>query len=246
MLVRIFLNITLKCLFNVDLHPQIMKPKITIIFAEDKALVRKSFIALLKEYKEFEVVGEAGNGKELLELLRKINTDIVLLDIKMPVMNGIDALKLVRARYPYIKVIMLSSQSDLISVKTAIACGARGFLSKDCSPEQLAKTILNIAEKGFYLEEEISNELLNDSLNGAAISTKKELSGRELEILKEFCNGLTEKEIADKLHISAHTVHFHKKNLYAKTNTHNIAGLLKFNGEMDSAFKIEFSEKSRT
>jgi two-component system, NarL family, response regulator DegU len=208
-----------------------MEPKIRIVLAEDKALMRKSLIALLKEYPLFDVVGEAANGRELLDVLKQVNADIVLLDIEMPVMSGTEALKVIQQRFPELKPIILSIHNNLAYIKDSLALGARGYLPKDCSPDQLEKTILTVNSKGFYIEDQLSKELLHDSVYGMSASSanpKQTFSARELEVLKELSNGKTEKEIAQKLNISRHTVHFHRMKMYVKTNTHNLAGLLKY------------------
>lgn len=206
-----------------------MPHKIRIVLAEDKALMRKSLIALLRDYASFEVVGEASNGRELLDILKYLSVDVVLLDLEMPIMNGVEVLKIMKRRYPDVKVMILSVHNQLVYVKEAIALGAKGYIAKDCFPSQLESAIVQIHETGFYLEEAMSKELLHDSVYGMAQpSLNKILSNREVEVLKEICSGKTEKEIANFLNISVHTVHFHKMNIYFKTNVHNIAGLLKF------------------
>lgn len=215
-----------------------MEPRIRIILAEDKALMRKSLIALLKEYPQFEVVGEAANGKEVLDLLKKLDTDVVLMDIKMPVMSGTEALKVIQLRFPEVKVVILSLHNDIAYIKDAIALGARGYLAKDCSPEQLVSTIVNICKHGFYLPEDISKHLLHDSVYGTGSLSRQTLSNRETEVLRELCQGRTEKEIALKLNISPHTVHFHRVNIYSKTNSHNLADLLKFANENEMNFGV--------
>lgn len=206
-----------------------MTHKIKIVLAEDKALMRKSLIALLKEYSLFEVVGEASNGRELLDRLKYTYVDVVLLDLEMPVMNGVEVLKIMKRRYPNVKVMVLSVHNQLVYVKEVMALGAKGYLAKDCFPSQLERAILQIHEKGFYLEETVSKELLHDSVYGLTQpALNKILSNREIEVLREICSGKTEKEIAMSLSISVHTVHFHKMNIYVKTNTHNLAGLLNY------------------
>jgi DNA-binding NarL/FixJ family response regulator len=205
-----------------------MERKIRIVLAEDKTLMRKSLIALLNDYSRFEIVGEASNGKELIELLKKTDTDIVLLDIEMPVMNGTEALKIIRLRFPEMKVVMLSAHNDLYYVKDSLSNGARGYLPKDCLPEELINALESIQDKGFYLEDQISKDLLHESVYGRSTISKIVLSSREAEVLKELCSGHTEKEVGIKLNISPHTVHFHKMNIYSKTKSHNLAGIIKF------------------
>lgn len=187
-------------------------------------------MAFLNDYEEFEVVGESANGRELLDLLKLIETDIVVLDLEMPVMSGLDALKIMQFRFRNVKAVILSVHDSLASIRECLSLGARGYLSKDCIPEQLIKTLLNVHVKGFYMEEDVSKNLLQN-LAYETSGTKQKLSRREMEILKELYIGKSEKEIASLLSISKGTVHFHRMNIYTKTNTHNLAELLRYISE---------------
>lgn len=211
-----------------------MELKIRIVIAEDHTLIRKLIVDLLKQNELFEVVGETSNGRELLDLLKKIEVDIVILDIRMPVMDGTEALSIIKTRFPAIKVVILSFYNDLFYIKESVMNGARGYLTKDCLPEELEKVIINVNKHGFYLNENISRHLFSifeQKYNKS--SPKSGFTDREVEVFRELCDGKTEKEIAIKLKISPHTVHFHRTNIYAKTKAHNLAGLLKFAKESD-------------
>lgn len=198
--------------------------------AEDKPLMRGTLIAFLKNYPSFEIVGEASNGRELLDLFKLIQVDIVILDLEMPVMGGLEVLKIMQLRFQHIKTIILSLHKDLAHVSECLLLGAGSYLSKDCIPEQLIDTITNVYTKGFYVEENTYQNLLQNLVRKNS-DTKQKLSKREMEIVKELYNGKTEKEISGILNISRGTVHFHRMNIYSKTDTHNLAGLLKYVSE---------------
>jgi len=204
-----------------------MDKKIRIVIAEDKPLMRRMFTVFLNDYAEFEVVGESANGRELLDLLKCTETDIVVLDLEMPVMSGFEALAVMQLRFRDVKAVVLSVHNDVSRIREALSLGACGFISKDCIPEQLIQTLKNVYVKGFYIEEEIYKSLLQN-ISHESSGLKQKLSKREKEILKELHNGRTEKEIARILNISKGTVHFHRMNIYTKTGTHNLAELLKY------------------
>lgn len=190
--------------------------------------MRRTLIAFLNEYEQFEIVGQSANGRELLDLLKEIETDIVLLDLEMPVMGGLEVLRVMQVRFEEVKAVVLSVYNDLRSIRECLSLGARSYISKDCIPEELINSLLNVHLKGFYMEEAIYKSLLQDYTYELANAGRRKLSKRENEILKELYNGRTEKEIALLLNISRGTVHFHRMNIYSKTNTHNIAELLKY------------------
>lgn len=204
--------------------------KIRIIIAEDKPLMRRTLAAFLNDFQDLEVVGESSNGRELLDLLKVKETDVVLLDLEMPVMGGIDVLRVMRFRFQQVKPIILSGHSDLPRIRECLSLGAKGFVSKDCVPEELIRTIVNVQEKGFYIHESTYKNLLQNIVYTSS-PDKQKLSKRENEIMKELYTGKTEKQIATQLNISAGTVHFHRMNIYSKTGTHNLAELLRYISE---------------
>lgn len=191
--------------------------------------MRKLLVDVLGQNDLFEIVGDVSNGRELIDLLKKIEVDIVLLDMRMPIMDGLEALSIIRIRFSTVKVIILSFYNELFYIKDSILKGARSYLTKDCLPEELEKVILTVSKYGFYLDEKILSNLsfeLNHDFNGNKIENN--LTERELEILRELCDGKTEKEVAVKLKITRHTVHFHRTNIYSKVRVRNLGGLLKF------------------
>jgi DNA-binding NarL/FixJ family response regulator len=208
-----------------------MTEPITIIIAEDQKLVRKGLIALIGEIPDFEVIGEANNGRELLELLKTENPDIVLLDIEMPLMNGKEALEQIRRKHPQIKVIMLSMYADSSYMIEFMTLGAAAYLPKGCDVEVLIEAVLTVYAQGSYLDTIVSETLL-DTLHNSSKAGRQfdelSLTERETEILKEICKGNTNKQIADHLSITYNTVDFHRGNIYAKTKSRNVTDLVRY------------------
>jgi DNA-binding NarL/FixJ family response regulator len=206
-----------------------MERKIKIILVEDQELMRTALKALLKEYSQIDVVGEAANGRELLNMLKSKSADIVLLDIEMPVMNGKETLEKVNRRYPDIKVIMLSMHEELEFMQHFITSGAKAYIPKNTEEKIFIEIIHRVYEKGQYVSEEVLKAMMNNPTQKVPDAIDKyAISNRELEVLRELCNGKTENEIAEKLKISHHTAHSHRMHLYLKTNTRNIVELVKY------------------
>lgn len=230
----------IKTLYLIVLTPQlaIMKP-IRLMLAEDHQLVRKAFALMLNEQPDLDMIGHAANGKELLELIKTEAPDIVLLDIDMPVMNGRQCLGLIRSRFPDVKVIMLSLHKDPAMMNEFMANGASAYLHKDADTDELLTSIRMVHSEGVYFNQELSKALLNGlrkEKKGNPFFNEQALSNREMAVLKELCDGKTNQEIADTLHISINTVGFHRNNIYSKTSSHNIAELMKYsirNGLID-------------
>ena len=205
-----------------------MKP-IKIAIAEDHQLVRQGIISLLTDEDDLEVVIEAENGAILLDQLKLEKTDIVLLDLEMPVLNGQDALKFITDRYPDIRVIIVSMFYADEFISECIMAGARGFLPKNCDIEKVIEAIHAVNQQGYYFDDKISHSLLSKltiEKNIAPTFSKEELSQREIEIIQLVCDGLTNKIIAKQLCISVRTVEGHRSAISEKTNAKNIAGLV--------------------
>jgi len=203
-----------------------MSQPVKVIVAENHKLTRKGYIALLKDIPKIEVVGEADNGKELIKLLGKIKTDLVLLDIEMPVMNGKEALKAIRSLYPEIKVIMVTFHNDEATMIDYVKCGANAFISKDSSFEAFVEAVETVLEEGFYYTKNVSKALLKEITKKE--TAEIELTEREKEIIILACEGQTNKQIASRLNIVVKTVDFHKSNIYKKTKTNTLRGLYSF------------------
>lgn len=205
--------------------------KIKLIVAEDHTIVRQGIVRTLKADPRMEVIAEFGNGKKVIDFLKTHHADIVLLDIEMPVMNGMETLTIINRRFPEVKVIMLTMHSDWSIVYDIITLGARGYLSKACNDTTLFFNITKVHELGRYFEQEILQAMLTRSLKNNGLKSlfgELSLSEKETEVLIDLCNEKTMREIAESHHISIDTVRFHLKNLHQKTKTRKAAGLVKY------------------
>lgn len=208
-----------------------MNLKIKIVLAENSELFRKSLVSLLNTEPQFEVVGEANNGKELLDLLKQKQVDIVLLDVEMPVMDGRVALDIMQKRFPHVKVIVLSIHNGQNFTTEFMSLGASCVLSKNCGVDTMFSAIRTVNRDGYYFDNTISKAMLGALIKDKAVNRMiKEVvfNARETEILKAICDGKTNKEIASSLHLSASTIDFHRCKIYAKANCGNVTGLLKY------------------
>lgn len=198
------------------------------MIAEDHELVRKGYISLLEENSDILVIGDAPNGKELLELIKVREPDIVLLDLDMPIMNGKQTLDILNLRFPDIKTVIISMHYDDIFITEFLARGAKGFLPKHCNPETLMDAIYEVKENGYYFNKKISQALVTKLLKentSQPVFDKSALTEREIEILKLICREKSNKEIAETLNVALRTVDFHRSNIYQKTQTQTSAGL---------------------
>ncbi|MCC6371159.1 MAG: response regulator transcription factor, partial [Bacteroidia bacterium] len=208
-----------------------MPRKIKVVIAEDQELMRKSLIALLSDYEHFLVVGEASNGKELLQLLKTVKPDIVLLDVEMPVMNGLEAISILNVRFPTIRVIILSMHNDSGLIVDFMTRGARAYLPKGCDVDTMINTMEMVQKNGFHFSDKVSKAMLTSVMtekNAYPFLEELSLIDRELEIMRELCEGKTNKEIADTLKITPRTIDFHRTNIYTKTKSRNLAELVKY------------------
>jgi two-component system response regulator NreC len=206
------------------------KEHIKIIVAEDQGLIRHALASLLKRIDGFEVVGLAGNGMEVLTLLETLRPDIILMDIKMPKMNGIETTRKVNEKMPWIKIIGLSMYDHPTFIKEMLRSGAKGFLSKDCAFEELREAIQTVFAGETYLSKNASRMVIDEfSKNSTMPETGgiQSLTTREIEVIQLLAEGNITKEIATKLFISEKTVDRHKTNILKKLNLKNTAQLVK-------------------
>ncbi|MBC5772728.1 response regulator transcription factor [Pontibacter sp. KCTC 32443] len=205
---------------------------IRVIIAEDHVILRQGLKMLLDEDKEIEVVGEAGNGTELLEMLSKTPVDVVLMDINMPEMNGFEATERVVKEFPDTKVIALSMLNNLPFVQKILQCGASGYLLKTTGKDELRSAIKLVAGGTNYICSELSINMLSNSFGGGPVVVEHEdhagLSKREIEVLGLIAEGFTNAEIADKLFTSKRTIETHRQNILEKTGAKNTANLIKY------------------
>lgn len=210
-----------------------MSSKIKIVIADDEQLFRKGMRFLLEKTDEFEVIFEAEDGSELVDLLKtsEVVPDIILMDLKMPKLNGVEATKVVHKDYPDIKIIALTSYGGKSFIINMIDVGASSYLLKNTSPKDVVFTIKEVHEKGFFYNEKVMKMIHENLLSssGKKIRSdldKKLLSKREIEVLELICAEYTTNEIAEKLFISPRTVDGHRNNLLLKTGSKNVAGLV--------------------
>ena len=202
--------------------------KVNIIIAEDHEFFRKGLVMVLNEIDFINVKGETNNGKELIDLLKTTPADIVITDIKMPVMDGIEATKNIKTLYPDIKIIVLSLHGEEEYLKKMIDIGVDGFILKDTNKEGLERALSAVKNGKQYFSTDFFTFFTKQYSSNHTHTTDVKLTPRELEILQQISLGLTNKEIAEKLFISAKTVINHRTNILSKTETKNTASLIRF------------------
>jgi DNA-binding NarL/FixJ family response regulator len=205
--------------------------RIRILLADDHKIVRDGLRAMISGHPDMEVVAEAENGRAAVSLVKQLAPDIVIMDISMPDLNGIEAARHIVADAPRVKIIALSMHSDGHYVKELFKAGASGYLLKDCAFEELANAIHTVAADQIYLSPRISHVVINDYLN--RVSTEKNsifsvLTAREREVLQLLAEGKTTKEIAYTLDLSTKTVEAHRQKIMEKSNLHSVAELTKY------------------
>ena len=204
--------------------------KLKILIADDHEIIRSALIALLAVENNHLEIYEASNRRELIEKVEKGSFDVILMDIGMPVINGIEATEIIMQKYPDSKILVFSANEREREVKKMLELGALGYVLKDDSPYELFEAIKNVATGEKYLSRNVSNTLLENMLfkKGNSSGIEEPLSEREIEVLKLIGDGLTNKEIGDKLYISDRTVDSHRRNLLQKTGAKNSAELVKY------------------
>ncbi|MEM9820970.1 MAG: response regulator transcription factor [Bacteroidota bacterium] len=205
--------------------------KIRILIADDHPMFRTGLVHVLQNSDVFEVVGEAGDGEKALALLQHCHPQVILMDIHLPVLDGIAASKQISESFPEIKILALSHSSEQHCVLGMVKAGAAGYLLKNETMEELKMAIQTLAKGNSYFSREISSTLFAQFSGKAPNRTKrleKKITNRELEILRFVAEELSNKEIADKLFISPRTVETHKRNLIQKLKVKNAIGLVKY------------------
>lgn len=207
-----------------------LRPMIRLALADDQLLFRRGLVMLLRDMAGVQVVFECGNGEELLTGLRDNSIDIVLLDLEMPVMDGMEAIGRIKQEYPNVKVIVLSTHNKEKFILRAMDSGAAGYMLKSADTDEIESTIRSVQESGYYYSDRVSHVMLHGLVSKQKVKpTFNEvdpLSERELEVLRAICQGLTNTEIAGKLFISPRTVEGHRNNMLLKTGAKNTAGLV--------------------
>ncbi|TXI84283.1 MAG: response regulator transcription factor [Crocinitomicaceae bacterium] len=202
-----------------------MKKK--IIIADDHEMFRDGLSSLLHNAGPWEITNTVSNGIEAIDALEKEQYDLILLDINMPVMTGLEAAEIIRKRFPRVKIVILSMFNDLKNIQRVVKIGAQGYLLKDSSKNELVEGINTVLDGGTYFVDQVK-ELLITGLRSESRFSEVKLSKRELNILKMICLEYTTHQIAHEMDLSTHTVDTHRKNILSKTGAKNSVGLLKF------------------
>ena len=202
---------------------------IRVILAEDHALMRDAVKLVFDEAEDVELVGEVGNGNELLPLMGRVACDFVLLDVQLPGLDGLGCLEALAERYPRVKVAMLSAVEDPQVIESAFRRGARGYILKSVNPFDLPAAIRQM------VDESVIHRSLAAQDGAAKPSRPAGLSEKELGVLVELCHGHTNKQIATRLWLSEQTVKFHLRNIYRKLEIKNRTEALRYAYEHDLA-----------
>jgi two-component system invasion response regulator UvrY len=194
---------------------------IRVLLADDHAVVRTGFRLLLQSQSEVSVVGEAPSGEIACQLYAELTPDVVVLDLAMPGMGGLEALKRIRARHAQARVLALSAHDDAVHARRALQAGALGFLSKRSAPEALLDAVTTVAAGRRYLDADVAQKLALADIDGGTKSPTERLSGRELEVFIRLAAGATVQKIADDLKLSSSTVGTHLYNIKQKLGVVN-------------------------
>lgn len=209
--------------------------KIKIALADDHNLFRKGMASVLSNIQDFELVLEASNGQELIDKINRRPPDVVLLDLEMPVMDGIAATEHLREHYPDVKIIMLTMHDEDRFVLHLLEKGVSGYILKDSDLGEVEKAVHQVMEDGVYLNDFVSKVMHRKMTSKTTVvknptlyNSKVLLSEREKEILKLICEGLSTIEISEKVFLSPRTVEGHRLRILEKTGTKNTAGMVAF------------------
>lgn len=206
-----------------------LKPRsrpVRVLLADDHELVRDGIRARLQKVPELEVVGEATNGRTALDLAAELHPDVLLMDVSMPVMNGLEAAAMIRKSLPRVAVLMLSIYDNPEYVRGVVQAGARGYILKDISAAEMITAITSVANGGYYFSSAVGPTLVGAGTS-APVEDPYGLTDRERQVLTAIARGQPNKEVAKELGISVRTVESHRLNLREKVGTKNAAQLYK-------------------
>lgn len=209
-----------------------------ILLVDDHKLIRDALRSYLDEDPDFDIVAEAENGKDALLVLTEKEADVVMLDISMPVMDGIECAEKITEDYPNVNILALSMMNDGQFIKKMLNAGAHGYILKNSSQEEIKKALRTVYEGDTYFSAEVNETVMQNMLKGGVKRNHKlvvdlPLTSREKEVLRLILKEYTNQEIADELYISPRTVDAHKRNLLEKTGSKNTAGLVLYAIEKD-------------
>ena len=202
--------------------------KIKILLADDHKILRNGMRSMIEKEPDLEVVGEAENGITAVQMACDLNPDVVIMDIAMPGINGVDATREILSKAPEIKVLALSTYSEKQFIFTMLKAGALGYLVKDCAFEELVSAVRSVAENKIYIAPKVLNIVVKEYLNNKSQELPKDdvqLTPRERDVLRLITKGKNTKEIASELYVSVKTIETHRQNIMNKLGIHNVAEL---------------------
>ena len=201
---------------------------IRIAIADDHAIVREGLKRIVSSCEGMQVVGEAADGIEVMQRVRALDIDVLMLDLSMPGRSGMELIKLVRAEKPRLRILVLSMHQEMQYAVRAIKSGASGYLTKESAPAQLEQAIRKIAAGGAFISAEVAQQLALGAMPGSAAVPHESLSNREFEVLRLLAGGISVTEIAGQLNLSVKTVSTHKANLMQKMSLANSSELVRY------------------
>ena len=201
---------------------------IRIVIADDHAIVREGLKRIVSSIADMEVAGEAGNGTEVMQRVRELAFDVLVLDLSMPGRSGMELIKLVRGEKPQLRILVLSMHQESQYAVRAIKNGASGYLTKESAPGQLEQAIRKVASGGAFISAEVAEQLALGAMPGSEAVPHEGLSNREFEVLQLLVAGVSLTDIAAQLNLSVKTVSTHKTNLMQKMGLQNQSELIRY------------------
>jgi two-component system response regulator NreC len=201
-----------------------------ILLVDDHAITREGLRSLIEKQADMEVIGEAKDGRKAVELVRELSPDVVITDITMTNLNGVDATRQIVREFPKIKVIALSIHSNRAFVADMLKAGASGYVLKECTFDELVDAIRTVMDGGVYLSPKVASVVVSDYVQRSAVATEPPLGNlteREREILQLISEGKNTKQIALQLHVSTKTIEADRRKIMQKLDAHSIAELVK-------------------
>ncbi len=201
---------------------------IRIVIADDHSIVREGLKRIVSSIEGLEVTGEAGNGTEVMQRVRELAFDVLVLDLSMPGRSGMELIKLIRAEKPQLRILVLSMHQELQYAVRAIKNGASGYLTKESAPAQLEQAIRKVASGGAFISAEVAEQLALGAMPGSQAVPHENLSNREFEVLQLLVAGVSLTDIGTRLNLSVKTVSTHKTNLMQKMGLQNQSELIRY------------------
>jgi DNA-binding NarL/FixJ family response regulator len=201
---------------------------IRIVIADDHAIVREGLKRIVSEADDMGVLAEAADGTEVMQRVRELEFDVLVLDLSMPGRSGMELIKLAKAERPRLRILVLSMHQELQYAVRAIKSGASGYLTKESAPAQLVQALRKIAAGGAYISAEVAEQLALGAMPGGPAASHESLSAREFEVFRLLAAGMSVTHIAGRLNLSVKTVSTHKANLMQKMSLQNQSELLRY------------------